>query len=199
MGTTNYPALIQAVCEYLRGKGFRRRSLGFNRPGPDGECFEGVTIQRTARTYEERRFTIEVGVYVPKIEALRHPELAAQVKFPQAWDGTFRERLPLLAGWKDHWWPSEKTSDFKEISSLFEQYGFPFLDRWNSMEKILAGYERGLDRDKIGNSIAACALYLSGKIDEAREELLRLQADFRARGVSSDYSERLAERMKITL
>ena len=198
MGTSTYPALIQAVCEYLREKGFRRRSLGFNRLGPDGECFEGVTIQRTLRTYKERQFTIEVGVCIPKIEALLNPELP-QVKFPHAWYANLRERLPLLAGWKDHWWPSEKTSELTEISLLFERFGFPFLKRWNTMEKVFASYGQGLDRDKIRQGLAACILHLSGKNNEARQGLLRIREGFHSRGIKSDYAERLAERMKITL
>jgi hypothetical protein len=173
--------------------------LGFNRLGPDGECFECVTIQRSLRTYEERQFTIEVGVYVPKIQELLLPELVEQVKFPHAWDATFRERLPILAGWKDHWWPSDRTGDLTEISLLLERAGFPFLERWNTLERIFASYQQGLDRDKIRDGLATCILYLSGKPNEAREKLLHIQADSQKRAVGIGYAERLAARLKIEL
>jgi Domain of unknown function (DUF4304) len=106
MPKTKYSSLIQKVADYLCEKGFRQRLLGFNKPGADEDCIEGITIQRGVRSLQGR-FTIELGVCIPKLHTLVNPGIELP-RFPHAWNGTFRERLAQTAGWKDQWWISEK-------------------------------------------------------------------------------------------
>jgi len=148
MAKTTYPSLIQRVADYLCEKGFRQRSLGFNRPGADEECVEGVTIQRGARSLQGQ-FTIELGVCVPKIQTLVHPETEVP-RFPHARNGMFRKRLAQTAGLKDQWWMSEKKEDFPEIVLLLERHGWAYLERWNSRERIV----RSLLEDRRSGRVA---------------------------------------------
>lgn len=85
MTKTKYPALIQAVAEDLRTKGFKQRALGFNRLGADSECTEVVTIQRGILRLAVK-FTIELGIYVSRVRAIAYPDLSLP-SFPQALSG----------------------------------------------------------------------------------------------------------------
>jgi hypothetical protein len=85
MTKMKYPALIQAVAEELRTKGFKQRALCFNRPGADSQCTEVVTLKRRILPLAGK-FTIELGIYVPRVRAIAYPDLSLP-SFPQALSG----------------------------------------------------------------------------------------------------------------
>jgi hypothetical protein len=199
MAKTTYPSLIQRVADYLCEKGFRQRSLGFNRPGADEECVEGITIQRGARSLQGQ-FTIELGVCVPKIQTLVHPEIELP-RFPHACHGVFRERLAQTAGWKDHWWMSDKKSDFPEIVLLLERSGWPFLERWNSRERIVKSLLEDRQDGKPAHQSVSTVVMLNaaGFTEEAHKILREIYESYRDRNVDTVYVDTLVERLQLKL
>lgn len=194
------PELIEAVGEYLRGKAFRQRSLGFNRSATDFEVTEVVTIQRGVRGLQGK-FTIELGTYVPRVRALAHPDLPAPA-FPQTMDCTYRERLPILAGWKDHWWESDRKKDVLEIEMLFERYGWPYLERRNSLERIfkleIETFEKTENRQK-STFGTAVILHLAGRQDFAQIVVQEVCDGMKARGIATSAVRLLAGRLGIDI
>jgi hypothetical protein len=199
MPKATYPSLIQGVADYLCEKGFRQRSLGFNRPGADEECIDGVTIQRGVRSLVGR-FTIELGLCVPKIQTLVHPEIELP-RFPHAWHGIFRERLAQTAGWKDHWWMSDKKEDFPEIILLLERSGWPFLERWNSQERIVKNLLEDRRSGKAAHQSMSTVVPLNGAgfAHEARKILQEIYEGYRDRNVDTVYVDAIVERLQLKL
>jgi len=199
MAKAKYPPLIESVSEYLRENKFRQRALGFNRKTNDPEVTEVITIQR-GRSWLEGKFTIELGVYVPKIQALAYPESEVPV-FPQACDCCFRGRLPILAGWKDHWWESNREQDLLEIEMLLDRFGWPFLEDRNSLERIFArevrAFEIGKSKDHSFDKVVI--LFLAGRSDYAQVTLRDLFCAIKSRGYSTGAVEALAHRLGIKL
>lgn len=199
MAMAKYPALILAVSGYLKDKGFRQKALGFNRAGADSECTEVVTIQRGVRRLVGK-FRIELGIYIPKINPLAHPNLSIPT-FPQAINCTFRERLSKLAGWKDTWWTSEKSEDYTEIVLLLERFGWAFLERWNSRERIIQNLlEDRQDGRASHNSFSTVAIFNdAGMKAEAGTILQGIYLDLQARNIRTDAATALADRLNIKL
>jgi len=195
MTKTKYPALIQAVAEDLRTKGFKQRALGFNRLGADSECTEVVTIQRGISRLASN-FTFELGIYVPSARAIAYPELSPR-SFPQAMDCTFRQRLSALAGWEDHWWTSEEKDDLLEITMLLDRYGCAFLDRWNSRKRIVESLieERRSGKAPHDTFSAVVILKTAGMTDEASKILHEIYNDLSNRNISTVSVMGLAERL----
>lgn len=139
----------------LKPLGFRKRAFSYSRP--TDEVWWVVNVQRSRwNTHEQCEFTINLGVYVPKVDALafgracRHPSIARC---------TLQTRLGMLPKGIDEWWtiriddehPAQMDSAIGQVlASLLKTHGLPFLQRFQSLRSVLNYLKAPPTRDSRG-------------------------------------------------
>jgi hypothetical protein len=130
-------AVVADAAPLLKRAGFRKRRHSFNRETEPG-IVQVVNFQLGRNLY--RRFTINLGVYVPEMVLDEHERRDGWVN---EYDCQLRQRIGrLLDQPTDVWWslddPAEAAS---AVAHALESSGLPWLDRVSSRQKILESYE----------------------------------------------------------
>lgn len=89
------------------------------------------------------KFTVNLGVYVEEIHERVCPPVKPGAVISDA-HCSIRTRLGHIADHEDRWWSLLEGVDeaVEEIGSLILHVAIPFLDRFNTREKIIAGWQR---------------------------------------------------------
>ncbi len=133
----------------LKWQGFKKRRNAFNRK-LDGGIVQIISFQ--AGSYEPfaidvpnmnyfpnslyGKFTINLGIYIDDLQIFMHGKKPKD--FVNEYDCQLRTRASHLVTSTDEWISIDKDFDklSKETTNLIEKYALPFLDRFNSREKI---------------------------------------------------------------
>jgi hypothetical protein len=145
------------------------------------------------------RFTVNVGVYVPEVgKCLAHLGGGTWIQESQC---SIRARIGEASGKPDLWWLARAESTvIDDVRHHLERYGFPFVDRFATRDKILAQWR---DRaEQISGSIAprivmAIILAERGETEEARAQLAR-QAQETQVPAHAEYVRKLAATLGLT-
>ena len=142
---TEYPKLLSNITaslykDVLKPRGFNKKGNTFNRVTSDG-LIQVINFQ--AGRYEpweevnrlHGSFTVNLGIYIPEVA-----ETSFEKKdFVNEYSCEIRTRLSRLSGNGEAWM---SLKDFKEedrlnLVQMLEQFGFPFLERFETREKII--------------------------------------------------------------
>lgn len=178
---------IQASLHPLfTARGFRRHGRTYNRPTEAGVVqvvnFQmgssdppGTTYILGLRENLHGLFTLNLGIFVA--EVAEHHAGGAPRSYAHDYNCCLRARLGELSGSdRDIWWKvSPQPAVISEVQRLLEAFGFPFLDRFGSRDRILQELESNCGERLFSASspsriVAAVILALRG--DQARAHRL---------------------------
>ncbi len=119
--------------EYAESPAASRHSLStaqFHRVGPDHICL--LDSQRDKYwTNQTGKFTVNIGVYFPAIEAIRGKQVIEGIPPGGCW--TIATRLNMLATGEDRWWtltPRTKLGPLQaELQDRWRGFGHPWIER----------------------------------------------------------------------
>jgi Domain of unknown function (DUF4304) len=194
-----------ALKPYLRARGFKARGRSFNRTTDDG-LTQVIGIQMGAsdppgttyipglRENLHGLFAINLGVYVPEVAEQTGSEAKSWV---QEYHCCVRSRLGELIGeGKEVWWQTRAAVDVvTDLQRSFELAGFPFLERFESRDRILAewaGRSQNMGASRPPRIVSAIILAKRGMQKQARE-LLSQQAHETRNSGHPQYVRQLAE------
>ncbi len=194
----------------LQGRGFKARGRTFNRVSEDGLTQvvniqmgssdpPGTTYIAGLRDNMHGLFTVNLGVYVPEVTRLHGGSEARS--WVQEYHCCVRSRLGEIAGDEcDSWWPARaEDSIVDDVVGRLEKFGFPFLARFGSRDKILAEWAGRSQNSSLSvppRIVSAIILAARSQRAEARDLLRRQAEDSRPKLPGhSDYVAELAARM----
>lgn len=135
---------VQAFCgKVLRCDGFRKRGRSFNRPHEGGLVGVITFFPMPSWSSLHGAFNVELGVFLPCVASIEHPEKTAPGSWYQTWDCAVRTSLPDLAGLPgDHLWELESSPDdlANDVSDLLTRIGCPFLAEFRSYPAVATHY-----------------------------------------------------------
>jgi hypothetical protein len=123
----------------LKELGFKSKSSTFFRQ--NGELVEIISPQKSSwNDANESKFTINLGVYWPKIHEILGGPIASLP--PKEYECTIRQRLgSLFDNGKDFWWSVSPNSDIGQIGAdvveKVRHYGLPWLVRATSLDEAI--------------------------------------------------------------
>lgn len=165
--------VAQGLAPLLKSHGFAKAGRSFHRRR--GERWQVVNVQASSgNSAAQARFTLNLGLYVPEIEALAgHSPPAGK---PKEYDCTLRERIGLLMPQaRDHWWTLAPDSDpaslAPELAEAFAAYGLPWLEGHADLAGIAA---RLADAPTI---LAAAAALAAGDREAAARRIEHMKAE----------------------
>jgi hypothetical protein len=84
---------------------------------------------------------------------------------------------------------------------LLERYGWPYLERWNSRERIVKSLLEDRRSGKAAHQSISAVVILNaaGLTDEAHKILHAIYEDYRNRNVRTVYVDALVERLQLKL
>lgn len=145
------------ISKYLKAKGFEKKGRNYNRPAEEG-LVQVISFQSGTfpigkyeipglRESKYGQFTINLGIAVPEIRKVAHPNFAVPT-FWKEYECQIRDRLGRLLYKKDHWWTitDDMEGISEEIIEGLESKGLPWLDQYNTREKICLTYNSTIER-----------------------------------------------------
>jgi hypothetical protein len=202
---------IQAVLHPIfTTHGFRKHGRTYNRSTERGVVQvvnlqmgssdpPGTTYIHGLRENLYGRFTLNLGIFVAEV-AERHSG-GLPKSYTHDYNCCIRARLSELSGSdRDIWWEvSPGVAVTSEVERLLESFGFPFLDRFDSRDRILRELETTPDERLYSASspsriIAAVILAARGDADAARR-LLSEQCAATGHAGHKEYVRGLAARL----
>ena len=167
----------------LKEHGFKSRGRTFNRETSDSltqiinlqmGSFDppGTTYIPGLRENLHGLFTVNLGIYIPEVAELHGGGPAKS--WVQDYNCAIRSRLgPASGSNKDLWWHARNNVEVvADLQSLLLTYGLPFLDRFESRDKVLselAGHGKNLEYCSVPRIISAIILTKRGQRSEAKE------------------------------
>ncbi len=137
---------VQASCgQILRENGFRKRGRSFNRPHQDGLVGVVAFVSMPSWSSLHGSFCVELGVVLPCVGRIEHPEFAKSKAWYQPYDCALRAWLPELAGFPSSYVWTLSQSPLKsagEITGLLRSVGIPYLDEFTSYAAVVAHYAK---------------------------------------------------------
>ncbi|MFA6295232.1 MAG: DUF4304 domain-containing protein [Candidatus Paceibacterota bacterium] len=190
---TEYSKLLSRITaslynDVLKPQSFKKKGNTFNRLTSDGLT---QVINFQAGAYEPWKqedslhglFTINLGIYVPEVDEAIFKK---KKSFVLEYDCQIRTRIGNISGKNDLWFDLKnfKQADEQNLIQLLQQFGVPFLDNFETREKIIknvsetkrntfTGVPRillGLIYFKQGNTAKASEL-LKKQYDESSDNL----------------------------
>lgn len=174
-----------ALSAPLKVAGFRRKDRAWNRPV--GSLIHVIDLQ-TSRWNNPKQgsFTLNLGVFVPSVHVACHGTPVPS--FIREFDCTVRERIGYLVADRpyaertDIWWEVDSGTDAnllgREVLQAITTWGFPFMDRINSVEAVrdflLEELRRKKGKDFITELYLAVVYSNLGNIEEAKRSLNEL-------------------------
>ena len=184
-----------ALATLLGPLGFIRRGRTFNRTVGDG-LVHVVNIQFGPDPgSHHRRFTVNLGVFVPVVHKTEYPELKAA--FIQEHWCHIRSRLGAVAGLGDTWWDLDQrvAQTVAQVQKLMDRFGVPWLDRYEIYEDVL---EQLSDHGVLGDAtegrsalIGALICVDTDRFDEASEWFKRARECAQPDSGFAGYVERI--------
>lgn len=175
-----------ALRPLMKAEGWRCRARTFNRLTEDGLTqvvnFQmarsnppGTYIIPWFRENLYGRFTINLGISVP--EVAKHLAHKHGVSWIEEGHCCIRARIGEASGKPDLWWLTRADSKvIDDVRHHLQRYGFPFLDRFATRDKILAEW-RDRAHQIPGSSapriVMAIILAGRGETEQARAQLAR--------------------------
>ena len=196
-----------ALRPFLKENGFRVRGRTFNRETDDG-LTQVVNIQMGAsdppgttyfpglRENLHGLFTANLGVYVPEV-AEHHGSRAGS--WVQAHHCCIRTRLGEASGAEtDLWWPADADETVvADVLNRLRLGGLPFLDRFATRERILAGFVQMTAGCSPPRIVRAVILAGRGKREEARQLLSQQVGESADHPGHQEYVRELAARLDV--
>jgi hypothetical protein len=177
------------VQPYLRQEGFKRRGRSFNRTTTDGlvQVIQfvmgpsdppGTTYVSGLTMNYHGLFWVELGVYIPEVARLH---MRCETKsWVTASRCSIRIGLVNVAGYEKviGWRAEHEDVIVDDVFVCLKDHGLPFMDRFESREKILAELHDKAEHLPEVNSprIVSAIIHLERRNREAAFELLKAQA-----------------------
>jgi len=143
----------KATQVFLKPLGFRKKGRTHRRTTSEGLCHvinfqmgeypigDHYVIPGIRESYYGL-FTVNLGIFLPCVNRAEfQAEAPANI---QEYHCPIRERLSSLAYGKDEWFSlsSDTSSISSRIVDLFDRFGLPFFDQFNSYQDVLVYYKK---------------------------------------------------------
>jgi|HubBroStandDraft_4_1064222.scaffolds.fasta_scaffold04132_2 hypothetical protein len=164
-------AVKLGLAPLLRKDGFKKRGTTFYQIGPESNRL--VVVQSSQwNTSSSSRFTIELGLYFPAIDAVVKQiwtKPGAERWVPKIYNCQLRKRIGLLLPvHRDFWWtvvPSSNANDLAVVlADAWQQYGAP----WMRSNGNLPEAAKQLEADSWFSLAAQARLALGEREDASR-------------------------------
>lgn len=209
MATSGYRDAVNgvqgAIRSFLKDRGFSVRGRTFNRKTGDG-LTQAINFQMGAsdppgttpipglRENLHGLFTVNLGIYVPEVARVHGGGEAKS--WVQDYHCCVRTRLGETAGKAgDFWWAARMDEVVvDDVRRCLQQGGLPFLDRFESRDRILAEWEGREEKVVVAGApriVMAVILAERGEKDRAKVLLARQARETRNPGHPA-YVRRLA-------
>jgi hypothetical protein len=133
----------------LKPLGFRKRGRTFNRTTEE-DLVQVVALQAGpfeigAGTYGQPsyygKFSANLGIHIKEVYDRMNPGHTPRTISDA--HCTVRSRLSWLDSGEDHWWSLEESADelIDEVGGLLLAVGVPFLDRFDTRDKVIESFD----------------------------------------------------------
>jgi hypothetical protein len=214
LGKSSYAFAVDevqaALRPFLKDHDFKSRGRAFNRVTDDGLTQvigiqmgpsdpPGTYVIPGFRENYHGLFTVNLGVYVPEVAKNTHGGKTGS--WIQEYDCCVRARLGEAAGSeRDMWWHARfDPIVVDDVRDLLETSGIPFLERFDTRDKILAEWHNRTEN--MGTSQPpriVMAIILAGRDQKVRARtLLTQQALDNPTHGHPDYVQKLANKLTL--
>ncbi len=184
MSTQRLVAAVMAagVSGALTDAGFVRKALVFRRPAAEGATNVVEVLVARARTAGEAEIVLNLGTYLPAVEAVLH---ARKIKAPGESEGTVRTRVGPPGKKRDPWWrvvPGKEANVASRVVAAIEDGVLPWFAVTSDLGALNTAVERELtEAFWMQNRLAPAAIALClGKKTLAKKRVRAVETSIRA-------------------